>query len=169
MKKVFLPLIAAAVFAGVTVSQARAEGQYVYGMAGCGLGSIAFGDKPGFIQVLAATTNGLTGSQTSGISTGTSNCKYDASAVAFKQHQQEIFVHANFDSLEHEMAIGKGEKLAAFATLLGCPASHVDAFGSLVRKEHSRLMGKGEDPSALLKGVRASIATDADLSRACKI
>ncbi len=45
-----------------------------YGEAGCGLGSMIFGDSPGFVQVLAATTNGCSGSQTFGITTGTSNC-----------------------------------------------------------------------------------------------
>ena len=45
-----------------------------YGDAGCGLGSILFGAKPGFVQVFAATTNGTFGSQTFGITTGTSNC-----------------------------------------------------------------------------------------------
>src|SRR5690348_10000976 len=45
-----------------------------YGVAGCGFGSMLFGKQPGFIQVLAATTNGTFGSQTFGISTGTSNC-----------------------------------------------------------------------------------------------
>ena len=29
-----------------------------YGDAGCGLGSILFGAKPGFVQVFASTTNG---------------------------------------------------------------------------------------------------------------
>ena len=45
-----------------------------YGMAGCGLGSILFGAKPGKIQILSGTTNGIYGNQTFGISSGTSNC-----------------------------------------------------------------------------------------------
>ncbi|MFN8945903.1 MAG: DUF3015 family protein, partial [Pseudobdellovibrionaceae bacterium] len=46
-----------------------------YGMAGCGLGSVVFGDKPGFIQIFAATLNSIGGNQTFGISLGTSNCE----------------------------------------------------------------------------------------------
>ncbi|HYG66757.1 MAG TPA: DUF3015 family protein, partial [Anaeromyxobacteraceae bacterium] len=45
-----------------------------YGAAGCGLGSMAFGNTPGAVQILASTTNGLFGTQTFGITTGTSNC-----------------------------------------------------------------------------------------------
>jgi len=43
-----------------------------YGMAGCGIGSIVFADKPGMIQIIAATLNGTAGSQTFGITSGTS-------------------------------------------------------------------------------------------------
>ena len=44
-----------------------------YGTAGCGLGSLVFGNQKGIVQIFAATTNGLFGSQTFGITTGTSN------------------------------------------------------------------------------------------------
>ncbi len=46
-----------------------------YGMAGCGLGSILFGEtenRGG--QILAATTNGIYGNGTFAMSSGTSNC-----------------------------------------------------------------------------------------------
>ena len=42
---------------------------------GCGLGSMAFEGNDGLIsQVSAATTNGTSGNQTFGITSGTSNC-----------------------------------------------------------------------------------------------
>ena len=44
-----------------------------YGSAGCGLGSLVFKQNDG-TQILAATTNGTFGSQTFGITFGTSNC-----------------------------------------------------------------------------------------------
>ena len=47
------------------------KGTGKYGTAGCGLGSMAFGDQPGGIQILAATTNGILGNQTFGITFGT--------------------------------------------------------------------------------------------------
>src|SRR5512137_902647 len=50
------------------------KGSGGYGAAGCGLGSMAFNKQPGIFQILAATTNSLTGTQTFGITSGTSNC-----------------------------------------------------------------------------------------------
>ena len=51
-----------------------------YGAAGCGLGSMVFGSKPGAEQVVAATTNGTFGSQTFGITFGTSTA-FDISGI----------------------------------------------------------------------------------------
>src|SRR5580658_9609667 len=53
---------------------AAASGGAKYGTAGCGLGSIVFGNKAGIVQIFAATTNGTFATQTFGITTGTSNC-----------------------------------------------------------------------------------------------
>ncbi len=105
-------LITAGLFASNT---ALADG---YGMAGCGLGSIVFGDSPGIVQVLAGTTNGTFASQTFGITTGTSNCVADG--VVRVDREQEAFVEANLDALQRDIAAGGGEYLAAFTMLLGC-------------------------------------------------
>ncbi len=88
-----------------------------YGMAGCGLGSIVI-SKDGFVQVFAATTNGTFSSQSFGITFGTSNCVSDGAVMVDKE--QEMFVEANLDALERDIAAGGGEYLAAFTTLLGC-------------------------------------------------
>jgi len=96
-----------------------------YGDAGCGLGSIVFGDAPGHIQILAATTN-TTGIQSFGISSGTSNC--DAEGFDISQREQDTFVVQNFSSLNKEMASGEGEHLAALAGLVGCSAEKEERF-----------------------------------------
>jgi hypothetical protein len=92
-----------------------------YGAAGCGLGSIVFGSQAGFVQVFAATTNGTSGSQTFGISSGTSNCVPASKAEAF--NKQREFVNTNLASLASEMSQGNGETLAAFTQTLGCEAN----------------------------------------------
>jgi len=67
--------LAVGMFALFIVGSAGSAHAQPYGMAGCGLGSIAFGnDQTMFKQVLAATTNGTFGTQTFGITSGTSNC-----------------------------------------------------------------------------------------------
>ncbi len=63
-----------------------------YGMAGCGLGSLAFGDDNGKIQIIAATTNGTSGTQTFGITSGTSNCNPEDANVAANMN---VYVEAN--------------------------------------------------------------------------
>ena len=40
------------------------KGTGAYGTAGCGLGSLVFGNQAGAVQILAATTNGTFASQT---------------------------------------------------------------------------------------------------------
>lgn len=91
-----------------------------YGMAGCGLGSIIFGDKPGGTQVFASTTNGTFGSQTFGISSGTSNCEDHGSGKALTS-----FVHSSRHSLENDAAKGSGESLKALSSLLNYKDSNV--------------------------------------------
>ena len=88
-------------------------------MAGCGLGTFVFKENDK-MQVLAATTNGTSGSQTFGITTGTSNCKPGKDAATA---EQRVFIEANLASLEKEAAQGQGEHLMAFASLLGCEQS----------------------------------------------
>lgn len=98
-----------------TVSSAG-EYKHAYGMAGCGLGTFVFKEN-NKMQILAATTNGTSGSQTFGITTGTSNCKAGKETATA---EQRIFIEANLASLEKEAAQGQGEHLMAFAALLGC-------------------------------------------------
>jgi hypothetical protein len=92
----------------------------VYGAAGCGLGSMIFGDQPGIMQVLAATTNGTSGNQTFGITSGTSNCEKQPKFASSERLNE--FVLANMDNLAKEVAIGQGESLDTLAELIGIAA-----------------------------------------------
>ncbi len=96
-----------------------------YGLAGCGLGSIVFGDKPGFIQVVAATLNG-TGYQTFGITTGTSNCGNGGKMGAYE------FIKANKVALASEISRGQGEAIESLSKILDCSDSK--AVGSILQK-----------------------------------
>ena len=91
----------------------RAPGKY--GTAGCGLGSLAFGDTPGAIQILAATTNTLFGTQTFGITTGTSNCGTGLFAMGTKN-----FVEANREALAKDISRGEGEAIGALTVINAC-------------------------------------------------
>jgi DUF3015 family protein len=117
--------IAAVVFAFPAAAQSRAQtesaikGTGKYGAAGCGLGSMAFGDTPGAVQILAATTNGLFGTQTFGITTGTSNCGPGLFAMGTKN-----FVEANREALAKDISRGEGEAIGALTVINACGDSH---------------------------------------------
>lgn len=117
--------------------------------AGCGLGSLAFGDKNQKVyQILAVTLNATSYSQLFGITTGTSNCKADAWVM--NEHQKEYFANTNMDALVVEMAQGKGEHLEAFAAIYGCSA---DQFGPAVQKNFSNIVSDNITGAQLIKNV----------------
>lgn len=110
-----------------------------YGAAGCGLGSIVFGAKPGFMQVFAATTNGTSANQSFGITTGTSNCVPAEKTEAF--NKQRDFVDTNLASLASEMAQGTGETLTAYAETLGCEVNK-DVVAKALQAGHSKIFSE---------------------------
>jgi hypothetical protein len=94
------------------------QGQGRYGTAGCGLGSMAFGDQRGGIQILASTTNGILGNQTFGITFGTSNCGPSLFAQGTRN-----FVDANREVLAKDIARGEGEAIGALTVINACADS----------------------------------------------
>jgi hypothetical protein len=131
-------LLIAAVFAVLfSASNAFAE---AYGAAGCGLGSIAFGKQPGLIQVLAATTNGTFGTQTFGITSGTSNCQ-TAPGVAGTR----VFIEGNREALAKDISRGQGETLKNLSSLAGCADSK--AVGAVLQKNFSAIFPAATTPS----------------------
>src|SRR5712691_12711696 len=108
MRRIRWVVAALVLSAGVAHADAEnpaAHGKATYGAAGCGLGSLVFGDQKGMIQVLAATTNGTFWSQTFGITTGTSNCGDTAMTIA----GTKIFIEGNREALAKDAARGSGE------------------------------------------------------------
>ena len=94
---------------------------------GCGLGSLLWSElghsgsgQVLVIQVFEATTNGTFGSQTFGITTGTSNCDRPS---RFVKNDAFEFATANLDNLAKDIAMGKGETLSTFAELMDIPAA----------------------------------------------
>ncbi len=111
-----------------------------YGSAGCGLGSMIFeGDQTWWKQVLAATTNGTFGTQTFGITFGTSNCS--ANGIVSNDKQIQYFVEVNQSELTREMAQGHGEKLSTLAALNGCASdSQISSFNAKAQSSFSMIV-----------------------------
>ena len=137
-----------------------------YGMAGCGLGSMLFGrQNTAFAQVLAATTN-LTGLQTFGITSGTSNCV--SGGVVRAEREQAAFVEVNFQDLKANMATGGGEYLASFATLLGCEDSAKPAFAKMTQDKLEVIMPSSTTtPSQMLVSIKEQIKASPSLAASC--
>ncbi len=162
MKRLVLLGIIAAVLLSIP-SMAFAAG---YGAAGCGLGSMAFGTEPGAEQVFAATTNGTSGSQTFGITSGTSNCGDHGMLNLAKE--REIFAEQNYASLVKEMAVGKGENLSTLASLYGCAPKTHPAFGALVQKKFDSLVSSEETTSdQMLIMLEGQLVDHPSLSKSC--
>lgn len=89
-----------------------------YGTAGCGLGALAFGDKPGGIQVIASTLNAI-GVQTFAMSTGTSNC----GPSVFAANETKAFIDNNSVALENDIVRGQGETLTTLSKMMNCDSS----------------------------------------------
>lgn len=128
---------------------------------GCGLGKLAWGEytqqKNIAPQVLMATTNGTFGSQTFGISFGTSGCTNDGKVMS--EHKVMMFAGLNYESLSQEMAQGGGEHLASLATLMGVPAEQRSEFFSLTQDKYTTLIQTGEaTPVAMLKALQEAMA-----------
>ena len=128
---------------------------------GCGLGKLAWADykhqKNILPQVMMATTNGTFGSNTFGISLGTSGCTNDGKWMA--EQKVTMFAEINFENLSQEMAQGQGEHLASLATLMGVPADQQPAFFALTQERYTSLIQSGETaPVAMIKALNAAMA-----------
>lgn len=118
---------------GSTAALSTAHAKDGYGTAGCGLGSLLFGNDPGIVQVLAATTNGTFGTQTFGITSGTSNC-VDTKASA---ESTAAFIQANRETVSKEIARGSGETIASITALAGC--ADAAAVGSTLQQSFTQI------------------------------
>ncbi|WP_455370265.1 DUF3015 domain-containing protein [Petrachloros mirabilis] len=128
---------------------------------GCGLGKLAWGDYKGqkeiAPQVMMATTNGTFGSQTFGISSGTSGCTNDGKIMG--DSKTVMFAELNFNDLSQEMAQGQGEHLASLASLMGIPADKQDEFFAMTQERYTSLVKAGEtSPVAMVKALNEAIA-----------
>ena len=84
---------------------------------GCGLGSMVIKNQDTVLmQVLAATTNGTSGNQTFGITSGSLNCTKPTKIAMNDQAQK--YVASNMDSIAVEVAAGQGENLDTLLSLM---------------------------------------------------
>jgi opacity protein-like surface antigen len=134
MKKVLLAVALTVVMSG------SAFAATAHTNTGCGLGTMLWENKADnsiLFQAFQATTNGTSGSQTFGISSGTSECSQPSK---FVQDERLIkFVQANMDNLAKDIAMGKGESLDTFAEMLGVAPAQQAAFNAKLQANFGKI------------------------------
>lgn len=128
---------------------------------GCGLGTQVWAGQSGLIpKVLGATTNGTSGNQTFGITSGTLGCSKDGVVTAEARRAQ--FASANLDQLAAEIAAGDGESLTTLASLYNVGAADRAAFNLLAQRHYSALFAADEVTTGdVLVALEAVMAADA--------
>lgn len=131
---------------------------------GCGLGTTLWAGKTGLVpQILAVTTNGTSGNQTFGITTGTLGCNQN-DVIASAEVRQ--FAAANIDNLAKDIARGEGETLASLASAMKVEGADQDRMFVTLKGNFARIF---PDDSVTSNDVLVSIydlmAEDETLAR----
>ena len=133
-------------------------------VGGCGVGSMIFKGQRGVApQVLAITTNGISGNQTFGITTGTLGCTQDGMVTS--NMKMAMFIDSNKDQLARDMSVGSGETLASLSHLMGIEAKDQAAFNRLTKENVARIFTSESVPTEqVVASLRQVLASDTTLS-----
>ena len=111
----------------------------------CGWGSKVMDGQSGIApQVLGATTNGTSGNQTFGITSGTSGCTQDG--VVNSSWKTAMFIDGNKSKLARDMSTGSGETLESLANLISVQEQDKAAFFRATKDNFARIF-PSEDPT----------------------
>ena len=132
---------------------------------GCGLGTQLWEGQSGLApRVLGATTNGTSGNQTFGITSGTLGCSSEGVITA--SARTSMFASANIDRLAREMAMGDGESLDTLAHLIGVDDADKPAFKSLAQSHFGEIFADDATTAGdMLAALERLMAEDARLAK----
>ena len=134
-------------FFALTMVSVSALAHDHYGEAGCGLGTMVVGQNGN--QVLAATLNGTSGSQTFGITSGTSNCTDQGAVKA--SNRIPMYIEVNKLSLAKEASRGQGEAIAGLAALYGCDDKKM---GAALKANYNQIFEETQmNPAGIRKNI----------------
>ena len=122
MKKIIL---ASAAFAALCAFSTPVA---AYDSTGCGLGSSLWKGNSGPLpQILAVTTNGTFGSQTFGITSGTSGCDPNGRVSGGTGKILFSFLENNMEQYALDASRGQGETIETIAGIVNLPVEQVAA------------------------------------------
>lgn len=158
MKKLLL----CAVIAASPLTAMAAGG---HGPAGCGLGTeVIFKQANEWHEhVLAATTNGTSGNQTFGMTSGTLGCRDANGPLA---SGVDSFIDNNLEQIAAESSTGEGETISALSELIGVHAADEAAFKAALKANFDQIFTSIETTSSDVYTALVEIMNkDASLSK----
>ena len=131
---------------------------------GCGLGTILFEGKSGIApKILAATTNGIYGNQTFGITSGTLGCKSDG--VISSRARLSMFMGTNSERLARDMSVGQGETLDVLANLMNIKSEDKSLFFQATQRHFGKIFApENKTAGDVLAALQQVMAQDAQLA-----
>jgi len=133
-------------------------------MGGCGLAYMLFSsqDNGKTMQILAGTTNNIYGTQTLGITSGTSGCTQDG--VVAKAKELEVYIAVNMDNLRHDIARGEGSYVNALAALLEVSKDKTPQFAAYLHSKYSDIFPTSDvTPSQLITSLSEQLKKSPDV------
>ena len=134
-------------------------------VGGCGLGSKLFAGQAGIApQIFAVTTNGVSGNQTFGISTGTLGCSQDG--IVQTNWKTAMFIDANTTKLARDMSVGQGETLESLASLLGVEEAKKGMFFKTSQENFGKIYPSADTSSIqVINSLRAVLLETPELAQ----
>ncbi|WP_293614790.1 DUF3015 domain-containing protein [Porticoccus sp.] len=131
---------------------------------GCGWGSMLFKGQSGVAShVVAATTNGTSGNNTFGMTSGTNGC--DTSRTINYTGSNAVVFH-NMDRLSNDIAKGDGEVLSTVASVMGVEARDVPTFKRVMHDNFNTLYPNSDVTSEQIVQTMVSLmANDETLAK----
>ena len=156
MKKLIVVVLMGMLYAGAASAKDS---------TGCGFGSMIFDGHSGVLsQILAVTTNGSTGNQTFGISSGTLGC--DQNGTVSSAVKLGMFTGSNMERLAQDMSQGHGEALATMADLMGVKDQDKAEFYALTQKNFAKIFPDDSTTAAhVIDTVKAEMTQDTQLAK----
>lgn len=131
---------------------------------GCGLGSMLMDGQQGVVfNVLAATTNGISGNQTFGMTSGTLGCDGNGT-VSYAAAGD--YLDANMEQVARGMATGEGEAMDTLASLMGIAEQDKATFIQVSKSNFSTIFSQENVSSAaVLESLTKVMAADKQLAK----
>lgn len=125
---------------------------------GCGVGSMIFAGQSGPIfKVLGATTNGIFGNQTFGITTGTLGCQTQGTITS--RARISMFTGSNLENLARDMSVGRGETLNVLADLMGVKESDKDHFFQATKSNFGKIFAPENESAGQILAALEQVMT----------